>query len=128
MEIVKIIGVGIISLIIAIIIKEYKPEFAIYVAIIAGVIIILMVINKLFAIVKLLTTLSQKSGINGTYLSILLKITGIAILTEFGTSICKDAGELAIANKIEFGGKIIIISISIPIITALLEVLLQIMP
>lgn len=128
MEIVKIIGVGIISLIIAIIIKQYKPEFAIYVAIIAGVIIILMVINKLFAIVKLLTTLSQKSGINGTYLSILLKITGIAILTEFGTSICKDAGEQAIANKVEFGGKIIIISISVPIITALLEVLLQIMP
>ncbi len=128
MEIVKIIGVGIISLIISIIIKQYKPEFAIYVAIIAGIIIILMVIDKLFAIVKLLTTLSQKSGINGTYLSILLKITGIAILTEFGTSICKDAGEQAIANKVEFGGKIIIISISIPIITALLEVLLQIMP
>lgn len=128
MEIVKIIGVGIISLIIAIIIKQYKPEFAIYVAIIAGVIIILMVIDKLFAIIKLLTTLSQKSGINSTYLSILLKITGIAILTEFGTSICKDAGEQAIASKVEFGGKIIIISISIPIITALLEVLLQIMP
>lgn len=128
MEIVKIIGVGIISLIIAIIIKQYKPEFAIYVAIIAGVIIILMVIDKLFAIVKLLTTLSQKSGINSTYLSILLKITGIAILTEFGTSICKDAGEQAIASKVEFGGKVIIVSISIPIITALLEVLLQIMP
>lgn len=128
MEIVKIIGVGIISLIIVIIIKQYKPEFAIYISIAAGVIIIVMVIDKLFAMVKLLTTLSQKSGINGTYLSILLKITGIAILTEFGTSICKDAGEQAIANKVEFGGKIIIISISIPIITALLEVLLKIMP
>ena len=65
---------------------------------------------------------------NATYLSIILKITGIAILTEFGVSICKDAGEAAIASKIEFGGKIIIMSISIPIISALLEVITTIIP
>ena len=62
------------------------------------------------------------------FLKILLKITGIAILTEFAVSICKDCGETAIANKVDLGGKIVIISISIPIITALLELILQIMP
>ena len=59
---------------------------------------------------------------------ILLKITGIAILTEFGVSICKDSGEAAIANKIDLAGRVIIISISIPIITALLEVIINILP
>ena len=128
MEIVKIIGIGLVSLILIVIIKQYKPEFALYVSLGAGIIIILLVLDKLLGIIQLLTTLSQKAGINATYLSILLKITGIAILTEFGVSICKDAGETAVANKIEFGGKIIIISISIPIISALLEVIMQLIP
>lgn len=128
MEIVKIIGIGLVSLILIVIIKQYKPEFALYVSLGVGIIIILLVLDKLLGIIQLLTTLSQKAGINATYLSILLKITGIAILTEFGVSICKDAGETAVANKIEFGGKIIIISISIPIISALLEVIMQLIP
>jgi len=126
MDIVKIIGIGFIALIISIITKQYKPEFSIYVSIIAGVIIIFLVLDKMTGIINLLTSLSRKAGINAEYLSILLKITGIAILTEFAVSICQDAGENAIAKKMDFGGKIIIISISIPIISALLEVIMKI--
>lgn len=128
MDAVKIIGVGLIALIIIVIIKQYKPEFAIYISLVSGIIIIFLVFGKLSGIISILTDLSKKAGINATYLSIILKITGIAILTEFGVSICKDAGETAIASKIEFGGKIIIISISVPIIAALLEVITTIIP
>ena len=128
MEIVKIIGVGLVALILIIILKQYKPEFTIYASIIAGAIILFMVISKLSAIVALLTNLSNKTGVGSEFLKILLKITGIAILTEFAVSICKDSGESAIASKIDLGGKIIIISISIPIITALLELVISILP
>ncbi|MBO4816577.1 MAG: stage III sporulation protein AD [Clostridia bacterium] len=128
MDIVKIIGVGLTSLIIIIILKQYKPEFTIYVSLIAGAVILFMLFNKLAGIVSMLTNLSNKIGIGNEFLKILLKITGIAILTEFAVSICKDSGEAAIASKIDLGGKIIIVSISIPIITALLELVLQILP
>lgn len=128
MDIVKIIGIGLISLIIIIILKQYRPEFTIYVSIIAGVLIITLCMDKLAGIINILTTLSNKTGINSEYLGILLKITGIAILTEFAVSICNDAGESAIATKIDLGGKIIIISISIPIIVALLELIVKILP
>ncbi len=128
MDIVKIIGVGLIAVIIITVVKQYKPEFVMYVSLMAGAIILFLVIDKIGAIISLLTTLSKKTGVNAKYLSILLKITGIAILTEFAVSICKDSGETAIANKVDFGGKIIIISISIPIISALLEVIMKIIP
>lgn len=128
MDIVKIIGVGLMALIIIVIIKQYKPEFAMYVTIIAGAIIIFFVLDKITGIINLLTGLSKKTGMNAEYLGILLKITGIAILTEFAVSICKDSGESAIASKIDFGGKIIVISMSIPIISALLELILRIIP
>lgn len=128
MDIIKIIGIGLISLILIIIIKQYRPEFTIYISIIAGVLIIVLSLDKLTGIIDILTTLSNKTGINSQYLGILLKITGIAILTEFAVSICNDAGESAIATKIDLGGKVIIISISIPIIVALLELIVKILP
>ena len=128
MEIVKITGVGVTALIIIIIIKQYKPEFAVYISIIAGISILLMSMSKISAIIGVLSNLSNKVGAGSQFLKILLKITGIAILTEFAVSICKDAGETAIATKIDLGGKIIIVSISIPIITALLELIISIMP
>ena len=126
MEIIKIIGVGLTALIIIVILKQYKPEFTMYASIIAGAIIIFMVMDKITAIISLLSNLSNKTGINAEYLKILLKITGIAILTEFAVSVCKDSGESAIASKIDFGGKVIVISMSIPIISALLEIILKI--
>lgn len=128
MDIVKIIGVGLTALIIIIILKQYKPEFTVYVSIIAGAIILLMVIGKIQAIIGVLSNLTNKIGTGSQFLKILLKITGIAILTEFAVSLCKDAGEGAIASKIDLGGKIIIVSISIPIITALLELVISILP
>ena len=118
----------IVILIIIVILKQYKPEFAIYVSMIAGVLILVLSIQKLTGIINLLQSLANKTYINKSFLSILLKITGIAFITEFAVSICSDAGEKAIASKIEIGSKVIIIAMSIPIITSLLELVIEILP
>lgn len=128
MDIIKIIGIGLISLIIIIIVKQYKPEFAIYISLISGILILTLIVDKLTNIISLLESISSKVSINNNFLGILLKITGIAFLTEFAVSVCNDSGESAIASKIEIGSKIIIISMSIPIISNLLEIIINILP
>ena len=127
-DVIRIIGIGLLALIIIVILKQYKPEFAIYVSMIAGVLILVFSIQKLTGIINLLQSLANKTYINKSFLSILLKITGIAFITEFAVSICSDAGEKAIASKIEIGSKVIIIAMSIPIITSLLELVIEILP
>jgi stage III sporulation protein AD len=127
MEIIKIIGIGLIALIIIIILKQYKPEFVVYVSLIAGILILSISLSKISAIVELLKNLADSTSINSQFLNLLIKITGIAILTEFAVSICKDSGETAIANKIDIGGKVIIVSMSIPIISGLLETIIQVL-
>ena len=127
-DVIKIIGIGLLALIIIVILKQYKPEFAIYVSMIAGVLILVLSIQKLTGIINLLQSLANKTYINKRFLSILLKITGIAFITEFAVSICSNAGEKAIASKIEIGSKVIIIAMSIPIITSLLELVIEILP
>ncbi len=128
MDIIKIIGIGLIAVIIVIILKQYKPEFTIYVSICAGVIILGLVMTRLNGIIELLTELSNKVSDTNGFLTVLIKITGIAFLTEFAVSICKDSGESAIASKVDLGGKVIIISMSIPIISALLETIVHVLP
>lgn len=128
MDIVKIIGIAFISVIIIIILKQYKPEFAIYASILAGILILTMSFSKLSSIIELLNNIASKTAINGEFLKILLKITGIALLTEFGISICKDSGETAIASKVDIAGKVTIIAISIPIMSGLLETVTKILP
>lgn len=128
MEIFKIIGIGLISLIIIIMLKQYKPEYAIYVSILAGILILYLVMDKLTGIINLINSIANKASVNTKFIALLMKITGIAFLSEFAVSICKDSGESAIASKIELGSKIVIISMSIPIITSLLELIIKILP
>lgn len=128
MDIIKIVGIAFVTLIIVIILKQYKPEFAMYASVLGGALILLMSISKLDGIINLLQNIASKTAINGEFLGILIKITGIAFLTEFAVSICKDSGETAIANKVDLGGKVIIVAISVPIVSALLETLINVLP
>lgn len=128
MDIIKIIGIGFIALIIIVILKQYKPEFAMYVSLIAGVLIFLLIATKISGIIEVLKNIASKATIDSDFITLLIKITGIAILTEFAVSICKDSGETAIANKVDLGGKVIIMSMSIPIMSSLLETIIKILP
>ncbi len=128
MDIVKVIGIGFLTLIITIILKEYKKEYAIYAVLIGGLIIIFYSMDTIKSIIDFINTLSSNQNYNSEFISLLLKITGISILTEYAVSICKDSGENAIANKIDFGGKVIVISLSIPVISTTLSTLTKLLP
>lgn len=128
MEIVKIIGIALIALIIIIMLKQYRPEYAVFISILTGILILFLVMDRLTGIINLIESIQSKFSINIQFIALLIKITGIAFLSEFAVSICKDSGEAAIASKIELGSKIIIISMSIPIISNLLEIILKILP
>ena len=84
--------------------------------------------DKLSSVLNLIKAVTQRADINSDFIALILKITGIAFLAEFAVSVCKDAGESAIASKIEIGSKIVIIFLSMPIISNLFEVILKILP
>ena len=128
MEIIKIIGIALIALVIIIMLKQYRPEFAVYISVGAGVLIFSLIASKLAGIIEVVKSLANKTNINYDFILLLLKITGIAILTEFAVSICKDSGETAIANKVDFGGKVLILSMSVPILTSLVQIVVNILP
>lgn len=128
MDVIKIIGVGIITLIITIILKEYKKEYYIYAILIGGAIILSYSLEPIREIIIFTKEITNNNKFNNEFIELLLKLTGISILIEYAVSICKDVGENSIANKIDFGGKIVLISMSIPVISVTLESLIKLLP
>lgn len=126
MNITQIVAFALVSTFIIVLLKQYKSEYAIYASVIAGAILLLFTLSKVGNVIELLESLVDKVGVNKDFFEILLKITGIAYLVEFASNMCKDAGESAISSKVELAGKILIVTMSIPILSTLLETITQI--
>lgn len=128
MEIFQIVGIGIIATILVAVLKGVRSDFAIYISIVAGVIIFSMVIHHISYIIDTIRDLSRRANLEITYFSTILKIIGTAYVVEFGSQISRDAGENSIAMKIELAGKIIIMTLAIPILLSLMDLIIKIMP
>lgn len=128
MEITKIIIIGLLATIIATLLKNEKPEIAIQLSLACGIIIFLFMLSKLTTVIEAMQLLAIKTNIDVVYLNTVLKIIGIAYLASFGVEICNDAGQSSIGSKIEFAGKIIIIVLAIPILMAVMDMIIKIMP
>lgn len=128
MEIIQIVGIGIVATILSVILRQQKPEFAIQVSIITGLIIFIFVISKLNYVIEVLNNLAKRIDMDLIYFTTILKVIGVAYIAEFGAQIARDAGEGAIASKIELGGKILIMVLAVPILTSLLDLIIKIIP
>ncbi|MCX7843269.1 MAG: stage III sporulation protein AD [Clostridia bacterium] len=128
MDILQIVGIGVVATVMILVLKAQRPDIALLVSIITGIIVFMMVAARLSAVLDLLNSYARKVNIDMAYLTTLLKIIGIAYIAEFGAEICKDAGEGSIASKVELAGKVIIMVLAVPIITSLLELIIRIMP
>jgi len=128
MEIIQIVVIGIVAAILAITLKDQSPEIALLVSIVTGVMIFLLMITKLNSVLTVLKHFAAKANIDILYFSTILKVIGIAYITEFGAQVCRDAGENAIASKIEFSGKVLIMVLAVPVLAALLDIIIKIIP
>jgi len=127
MEIVKIVAFAFVALFITLTVKRNREDIAILISVVAGIMIFIFMISKLTIVINFLQSLSNKANIDVIYLDTVFKILGIAYLSSFTSEICKDAGESSIAMKVEFAGKILILTLSIPILMAVMKTILKIM-
>lgn len=127
-DIIQVVGIGLIATFLVITIKEQKPLFAFMLAVFAGAVIFLGIIDEIRKVIRLLEELANKANINMVFLQTILKIIGIAYITEFGAQMTRDAGQNSIAAKIELAGKILIMVMAIPIISVLVETILHLLP
>jgi stage III sporulation protein AD len=128
LEIIQIVGLGLIATILIIVVREQKPLFAFLLAAFTGLFIFIFLIGKIDSVIKVLEDLANRSGIPSIYLKTILKIIGIAYIAEFGAQIVRDAGQDSIASRIEFAGKVLILVMAVPIISVIVETVIGLLP
>lgn len=120
--IVKLIGIALIGIVAVSLLRSAKPEFAVFAVIGTGIVMVITMISSLQSAILAFDDLVEKSGMDDRVFSAVLKIIGIGYLTEYSASIATDAGCASIAQKLQFGGKIVIFLMSISVVTALVDV------
>lgn len=117
----RIAIIGLIAVILGVQFKRSHSEYDTYLSLSACVVIVFLGVSRLEIIVDGINRIQNYITISPVYLSILLKIVGITYIAEFASNLCKDAGHAAISNQIELVGKLTILSVSMPILLALLD-------
>jgi stage III sporulation protein AD len=127
MDVLQIVALGLTATALIVVVRSQRPDLAVLLGVTAGAVIFMLVLGKIGAALDVIKDLSNQAGISMIYLSTLLKIVGIAYIAEFGAQICRDAGEGAIAVKIEFAAKVLIMVLAVPIVVAVLQSLLKLL-
>lgn len=113
--------VGISVVLLAIIFKNYKSEYSVYISLAGCILIFYLGLSKLELIISTIKKIQSYINLNESYLGILIKIIGITYIAEFTADLCKDFGHTAVANQIELVGKLTILATGMPILLALLD-------
>jgi len=128
MDILQIVLISIVASLLYLILQDIQPSFAFLLLLLTSIVIIIVVIQQIQLIIELIQSLGDKAAIESTYIQTILKIIGIAYITEIGANITKDAGLSSVASKLELAGKIFILLLAIPIITAVIDIIIQFIP
>lgn len=123
----KILGTGLVTVVLYITIKQYKPELALLVSIAGGLIISLMLISEVEIIIDEFVSFGEISGLGTSITTPIVKVLGVGYITEFCGEIAEDSGNKLLANKILLGGKISILILALPVIRLLITTIMSIL-
>lgn len=121
--VVKIAVIGIVCSLLVMYLKNLKPEYGQLLLLAVGVVLSFFAFAYLKNMAELLEELTGKITLQKSYLTVLLKMIGIAYVCEFASNLCRDAGCQTIAGQVEMIGKLSMLFISTPIVTSLIEMI-----
>lgn len=123
MPFLKIIGLVFVAVVSYNVIKNVKPEFGLFIIVVAGAAVVIMLSDGIIASVAAFGTLAEKSGLDNSVFSAILKIIGVGYITEYSSSVCEDGGCGSLGQKIQFAGKLTIFVMALPIINGIIEII-----
>ena len=118
---IKVAVIGLIGGLLAVFLKNYKSEYSTYIILGTGILIFAYICTQLKSIITSIDTFASYINIDSTYITILIKMTGISYLGEFASAICKDLGYQSISSQIEVFARLTLFVLSIPVVSALIE-------
>jgi stage III sporulation protein AD len=124
----QIVGLGLIAAVLLVVVRQQRPELALLLSVAAGGVIFLLILTQVGRVTEVLDRLATAARVDRLYLGTLLKIIGVSYLAEFGAQVCRDAGEQAVAARVEMAAKILIVVLALPIVVAVVDTVMRLLP
>ncbi len=121
-QLFTLVGLGLVAAVLAVTLRQHKPEFALLVSLGAGILILTGVVQEILPVVEQIETIFRSTSMPIAYLQVLFKALGICFLTQIACDTCKDAGEGAIGSKVELAGKVAVLVVSLPLFAQVLTI------
>lgn len=128
MHILQLVGIGLTATVLVSVLRPQVPQIAMIVGILAGAVLLVQVVQSMQEVVSTLTNLATTAKVNHVFLDTVLRIIGIAYIVEFAGQVARDAGEAALAGKIELAGKVGIVILALPIVTEVIDAIVHLLP
>lgn len=112
----KIAGIVLAELLVYSLLRQHKPEFAVFSQLGAAAVLIFVIGDELRESLGFFDSLFSSGGASSLYVSVLIKVLGITLITQILSDMCRDNGDSAAATRLEFAGKVIITAVSLPVI------------
>ena len=127
MNIIAFVGAGIIGTVLSVVLKQYKPEFSMYITLITGMLMLGAAVSAVKPALDMISSYMEIANPDSEYAEILIKTLAVCYLTQMAGESCSDAGETSIAAKIALAGKIAVVLIALPLFEKLMEVIKQLL-
>ena len=123
MSIGGIACVAVVAAFLAVLLRAYRPEFALALGLIVGIILLCAVLGDLKQTVGTVQTLLNAAALPEAYGKIVFKSVGACLIAQLAADACRDAGERAMAEKVELAGKIVLVGLSLPLFQEILRLI-----
>ena len=123
----QVAGLCVVGSLLALVVKRGSPETALLVALASAVVVLLFLADAAAEVVTFLRQLGEQSGISQDLFQPLYKTVGIALVVKVGGSLCRDAGESALASVVETAGAVCALLVALPLLRAVLSLLQELM-
>lgn len=129
MEVIfKIIAIALLTVIATVVVKPVRNDFALIIALTGGIILLMLVLGYVGQVFSVMREIISLSGVSSSLYTLLLKIVGVGYLVEFTAGICSDTGNSSLGDKVLLGGKVIILVMALPIVTNILQIIVELLP
>lgn len=128
MDMLRLTGFGVSAALMALLLRRLKPEVGLAASLAAGVLLGGLVLPHLAQLLQGLESIARAGGLADGYMAQLLKVCGVSLLTDFAAQTCRDAGEAGLAVKVELGGRVALLALSLPFMEALLTQIMSLSP
>ncbi|MBQ9859302.1 MAG: stage III sporulation protein AD [Clostridia bacterium] len=120
-----IVGLLLCAALLAVVLRGQRPEIAMVLSLLAGILVMVVLLEQLVPLLRTLHRITERGGVETESLLVVLKAAGISLLTQLTADTCRDAGENALATKAELAGRVLLLTLAVPLFERILTLVLR---